>query len=939
MAINGSVRFSPISFQNLYNSSSGIRRLVEMVQHAVSHIDSCISRIKGNAEERMEQATNIANQTRQLVEHCSCLVYAKHTGDSFDYDGGDRIYDFFHAKARSYIKSLSAYWYLVQAHDLYQGANAHSSNTDDENLRIVLHQFESLIHIKHLLKNEFDMDVLKNLDRFPLDLDDTFVSYYKSILNALDAISADAPLDSDYYYIQSQRLIYLEGRCLYEITVYPVMSQRAPTNRIIVFSQERLLPYYAVQLKLAYSSFVLSGQRIQMRFVRDWEVSIRPCELDGFASLMRMAVTNNRKHLGYVELMGFLKSSYWTIPDIVRLPDDEFEVVMDQIFEGNRKKTVCAILLKLRDLYKRKVRGANVLLYLSTTMNDELIDNQKPKHGLHGENDDIGGELRMSTRTLTFDGRPLSACLIQHTPVLSCLARCFDMVGREGELLSRNLDQFSNETGRIYENVADFSHPDLMPSIIQKYNKIVEFAKKECGIGLDNDHVFLKANEQSTDNILMSLSRAFKIVDPGYSQKAKAYLIAADKDIDDPDKKDILSRMFVSSSIAFLCGKAGTGKSTLLGHVSCMFGGEEILAVAKTKPAVDRLKRVFQERGASVRCSTIDSVIRSASRSVELLIIDESSVVSNRDMMRLLNKVMFQKIILTGDPYQLQSIEFGNWFELGMKVFYDAVFELKKNHRGVTNQRLLTFWDEVRKGSDAVESALHQLHASKPLKSEDVFAKRDESDEVTLCLNYNGLYGINCINEYLQSANPNPPFEINHRIFKVGDPVLFIETSRFRKTLYNNLKGVILEIAKTENGLLFKLRVDANLGGLSDGSFDLLSAEGNQSIVSFEVFNSRGMDDKWKKNAFVVPFQLAYAVSIHKAQGLEYDSVRMVLANDVEERISYDVFYTAITRAKKKLSIYWTPETESAILKRLRKESREDDYKIFLRKNPRTKYR
>lgn len=60
-----------------------------------------------------------------------------------------------------------------------------------------------------------------------------------------------------------------------------------------------------------------------------------------------------------------------------------------------------------------------------------------------------------------------------------------------------------------------------------------------------------------------------------------------------------------------------------------------------------------------------------------------------------------------------------------------------------------------------------------------------------------------------------------------------------------------------------------------------------------------------------------YAVSIHKAQGLEYDSVKIVITNEVEERITHNIFYTAITRAKNKLKIYWSPETEKSVLEHL----------------------
>lgn len=59
----------------------------------------------------------------------------------------------------------------------------------------------------------------------------------------------------------------------------------------------------------------------------------------------------------------------------------------------------------------------------------------------------------------------------------------------------------------------------------------------------------------------------------------------------------------------------------------------------------------------------------------------------------------------------------------------------------------------------------------------------------------------------------------------------------------------------------------------------------------------------------IIPFQLAYAVSIHKAQGLEYDSVKVIIPSNNAEKITHGVFYTAITRAKTKLKIYWSSET------------------------------
>lgn len=64
----------------------------------------------------------------------------------------------------------------------------------------------------------------------------------------------------------------------------------------------------------------------------------------------------------------------------------------------------------------------------------------------------------------------------------------------------------------------------------------------------------------------------------------------------------------------------------------------------------------------------------------------------------------------------------------------------------------------------------------------------------------------------------------------------------------------------------------------------------------------------------VIPFQLAYAISIHKAQGLEYKSVKIVIPSNNAEKITHSIFYTAITRAKEKLKIFWSAETMKSII-------------------------
>ena len=88
-----------------------------------------------------------------------------------------------------------------------------------------------------------------------------------------------------------------------------------------------------------------------------------------------------------------------------------------------------------------------------------------------------------------------------------------------------------------------------------------------------------------------------------------------------------------------------------------------------------------------------------------------------------------------------------------------------------------------------------------------------------------------------------------------------------------------------------------------------------KSIVEFSVKRRVERDSESDYSEQIVPFQIAYAISIHKAQGLEYKSVKVVIPSSNAEKITHSIFYTAITRAKENLKIYWSAETMDAIVK------------------------
>lgn len=122
----------------------------------------------------------------------------------------------------------------------------------------------------------------------------------------------------------------------------------------------------------------------------------------------------------------------------------------------------------------------------------------------------------------------------------------------------------------------------------------------------------------------------------------------------------------------------------------------------------------------------------------------------------------------------------------------------------------------------------------------------------------------------------------------------------------------------------FKIELDESINEMDaeNYAFELLGeSESGKSIISFAINKMNDSDeDDVDDDLTIVPFQVAYAVSIHKAQGLEYDSVKIIISNEIEEQITHNIFYTAITRAKKKLKIYWSPETEKSVIARFKKK-------------------
>lgn len=332
---------------------------------------------------------------------------------------------------------------------------------------------------------------------------------------------------------------------------------------------------------------------------------------------------------------------------------------------------------------------------------------------------------------------------------------------------------------------------------------------------------------------------------------------------------------------------------------------------------VERIVEVDIHRiNAFCDCYTVHDYIKNknSNKIYDIVIVDECSTICNEDILQLLEKCNSEAYLLLGDIHQIEAIKFGNWFNFARYfIEKNSVYELSTPYRAKNNNTLLNMWSYVRHYDENMFERL-QANGYISILDESIFEKTE--DEIILCLGYDGLYGVNNINRYMQKVNLSNPIEWGNWVYKVGDKVLFNDNKRFGGVLYNNLKGTIVAIDRKAEEIVFQIQIDKKISDRAIFYTDLklhdCACEG-KSIVEFSVKKRIEKDSDTDYSEQVVPFQIAYAVSIHKAQGLEYKSVKVVITEDVDEQISHNIFYTAITRTTDKLKIYLSKETQKKL--------------------------
>lgn len=746
-------------------------------------------------------------------------------------------------------------------------------------------------------------------------MDKTFSDYYEKIAEILNVNPMDETLklDSEKYYVQKIKPFFIKGDVYYEITLTIASNKANKFDRMIVFTKINIMSNYSIKIALKRAKINIFGRATEINIICNWSVAIRACEIKNFGKIIGINKSNyNVSDKEYWELMKILTQERYNLYNISMLERKDYLLIKQKIKTITSASTIFDMLDLCRNLFEHNVNGSNIIKYLLYKLNNKIIKDQYSREQCIKLNN-----LYLEWGCLPFEEMPYASSLKNHNPKIYDLYDVIKPSNKECELLANVVKSNIETKNKLYTSLDDLKAFDNISKLVKAYNDKLYYKHRVTrSLIIENNNIYINGYENDTISIINVLTSLTKEGIEGYKNSFLYFINNEKYDIDDEAKKDILINMYEDSKVSLVYGAAGTGKSTLIKHLSNFYENNTKLCLANTNPAVENLKR--NVKSSNTEFKTIHSFLSDYNEKVEydILIIDECSTVSNSDMNKILNKCSYKLILLVGDIYQIESISFGNWFSIAKTLIPDkAVHELNFTWRS-EEKNLLTLWEMVRSSDDRIDEMLTKSEFSSSI--DDTILNRNSEDEIILCLNYDGLYGINNINNYLQNINTNKSVNININTYKINDPIIFGDTTRFLPVIYNNMKGVIRDILEEENKVWFTIEINKVINELEIFHLDLklIEVRKNSSLVKFYVdkYRNADEDDDEISSTWIVPFSIAYAVSIHKSQGLEYESVKILLTNEIDDLITHNIFYTAITRARKKLKIYWTPECQNKII-------------------------
>ena len=410
------------------------------------------------------------------------------------------------------------------------------------------------------------------------------------------------------------------------------------------------------------------------------------------------------------------------------------------------------------------------------------------------------------------------------------------------------------------------------------------------------------------------------------SIRAEKFLESAVNEIkfDDTQRSAIINAFKYSLSI--ITGGPGTGKTTILKKIveinKKINEKQEVVLLAPTGKAARRISESTKMEARTIHSqflirprdeSSVDTYDAGDIEKLKdaLVIIDEFSMVDMMLALLLFQNVENCRIVIVGDPDQLQSVGAGNVLKDMIDCGSIPVTRLIYEHRQKEGSKINDNANGMQRGLLEFEEG-DDFKCSYIGENEDTLMDMEDrmveaylsyknnphiSSVVCLCPYKKYQAGIYSVNNRLQDIlNP-----LGNRLevkglqgmkFREGDPVMHVNTNT--EQVSNGNVGVIVKIRKRDNELIVLVRYDL-------GSKEELVEYGHNDMDQL---------------------CLAYAMTIHKSQGSEYDAVVTCLSSFHRAMIKRSIPYTAITRAKKSVTFF--SDSKETIKRAILNNSTED---------------
>jgi exodeoxyribonuclease V alpha subunit len=349
-------------------------------------------------------------------------------------------------------------------------------------------------------------------------------------------------------------------------------------------------------------------------------------------------------------------------------------------------------------------------------------------------------------------------------------------------------------------------------------------------------------------------------------------------------QKQALQAIFATHTL-LVQGGPGSGKTFTISRLIPLFMGSfekmllrkpRILLAAQTAKAVHHLaKQLPKELQEAVQVETLHKVLRLSKDlraplptliDQDLVIVDESSMIDGAMMnLFLLSLKPTARVIFVGDPQQLPPIEGGAPFKWMLSSKKIQTCFLEGSHRA-ENRQLIDEANALFKGEKPKTQPLDSF------KIEEVLSRFFQPQE----------------------AKPEASFLTKYKILssmRVG-PYGSIELSNQILNHLQQQKGryLLVPIMITQNSDLLQLYNGQE-------GVHLLDKKGKEQLAYFPHL------EKPIPLALLPPYEISYAISIHKSQGSEYEEVDILLPSSKEPLLT-EHLYTAITRAKKAFRLF-----------------------------------